>query len=595
MNTKLCLKNSVLFTLGMLFGVLSSSCTNSTEYEMGRLRVEGKEIVNNQGPFLIKSIGTGNWMIQEGYMMQSTDAGIGTHTQFRTKLEQEIGEERTADFYQDWLDNHMTKADLDSMKAWGFNAIRPALHYKWFTLPIQDEPVSGQHTWVDAGFEKLDELMGWAAANQMYVMFDMHGAPGGQGKNSNINDYDETLPSLFEDEANKDKLEALWLKLAQRYKDNPWFGGYDLINEPNWKLGDSGNDNGCGTENNDELWDLHLRLTKSIRQIDPNNIIYLSGNCWGNNYSSFENHPLSTYDDNTVITFHKYWNQNDQESIQWAVDMREQYNRPLWMSESGENSNQWFADAIHLFESNNIGWSWWPVKKSRTNNIFKVTTPESYYQLLQAWESGESLSAEQTFQAVMEYSKAHRHENTTVAPDVIHALIHNQDTTATKAYQLHSVDEWISFVHYDLGRDGYAYKDRLSQNIHDEQGQWKVWNEGRQYRNDGVDIGGVPNQYYVSWTEPGEWLQFTIEVPKASVYALELKTKGITSTLKLEIIDELQLDEITINKDPEIPSTEWSTTTVKGLELPAGEHQIRIHIQEGSPDLRAFRLLSVPQ
>ena len=579
----------------MLIGILNQACSSVKNNEMGRLRVEGKEIVNNQGPFLIKSIGTGNWMIQEGYMMQSTDAGIGTHTEFRTKLEQEIGEERTTEFYHDWLDNHMTKADLDSIKAWGFNAIRPALHYKWFTLPIQDEPVSGQHTWVNAGFEKLDELMEWAASNQMYVMFDMHGAPGGQGKNSNINDYDENLPSLFEDEANKDKLEALWLKLAQRYKDNPWFGGYDLINEPNWKLGDSGNDNGCGTENNDELWDLHLRLTKSIRQIDPNNIIYLSGNCWGNNYSSFENHPLSTYDDNTVITFHKYWNQNDQESIQWAVDMREQYNRPLWMSESGENSNQWFADAIHLFESNNIGWSWWPVKKSRTNNIFKVTTPESYYQLLRAWENGESLSAEQTFQAVMEYSKAHRHENTTVAPDVIHALIHNQDTTATKAFGFHQVNEWISFVHYDLGRDGYAYKDRLSQNIHDEQGQWKVWNEGRQYRNDGVDIGGVPDRYYVSWTEPGEWLQFTIQVPKASEYALELETKGIASIIKLEIVDEIQLDEIAINTDPDITPTEWSSTTVQGIELPAGEQKIRFHIQEGAPDLRAFRLVSVGQ
>lgn len=579
----------------ILTGLLSQACGSAVENELGRLRVQGQEIVNDQGPFLIKSIGTGNWMIQEGYMMQSTDAGIGTHTQFRTKLEQEIGEERTADFYQDWLDNHMTKADLDSMKAWGFNAIRPALHYKWFTLPIQDEPVSGQHTWVDAGFEKLDELMGWAAANQMYVMFDMHGAPGGQGKNSNINDYDETLPSLFEDEANKDKLEALWIKLAQRYKDNPWFGGYDLINEPNWRLGDSGNENGCGTENNDELWDLHLRLTKSIRQIDPNNIIYLSGNCWGNNYNSFEAHPLSSYDDNTVITFHKYWNQNDQESIQWAVDMREQYNRPLWMSESGENSNQWFADAIHLFESNNIGWSWWPVKKSRTNNIFKVTTPESYYQLLQAWENGESLSAEQTYHAVMEYSKAHRHENTTVAPDVIHALIHNQDTTATKAFGFHQVNEWISFVHYDLGRDGYAYKDRLSQNIHDEQGQWKVWNEGRQYRNDGVDIGGVPDRYYVSWTEPGEWLQFTIQVPKASEYALELETKGIASIIKLEIVDEIQLDEIAINTDPDITPTEWSSTTVQGIELPAGEQKIRFHIQEGAPDLRAFRLVSIRQ
>ena len=588
------LKNN-MFLGCILICLLNQACGSVAENELGRLRVQGQEIVNDQGPFLIKSIGTGNWMIQEGYMMQSSDAGIGTHTEFRTKLEQEIGEERTAEFYQDWLDNHMTKADLDSMKAWGFNAIRPALHYKWFTLPIQDEPVSGQHTWVNAGFEKLDELMEWAASNQMYVMFDMHGAPGGQGKNSNINDYDENLPSLFEDEANKEKLEALWLKLAHRYKDNPWFGGYDLINEPNWKLGDSGNDNGCETENNDELWDVHLRLTKSIRQIDPNNIIYLSGNCWGNNYNSFEAHPLSSYDDNTVITFHKYWNQNDQESIQWAVDMREQYNRPLWMSESGENSNQWFADAIHLFESNNIGWSWWPVKKSRTNNIFKVTTPESYYQLLQAWENGESLSAEQTYHAVMEYSKAHRHENTTVAPDVIHALIHNQDTTATKAFGFHQVNEWISFVHYDLGRDGYAYKDRLSQNIHDEQGQWKVWNEGRQYRNDGVDIGGVPDRYYVSWTEPGEWLQFTIQVPKASEYALELETKGIASIIKLEIVDEIQLDEIAINTDPDITPTEWSSTTVQGIELPAGEQKIRFHIQEGAPDLRAFRLVSIRQ
>ena len=576
----------------ILTGLLSQACGSAVENELGRLRVQGQEIVNDQGPFLIKSIGTGNWMIQEGYMMQSTDAGIGTHTQFRTKLEQEIGEERTAEFYQDWLDNHMTKADLDSMKAWGFNAIRPALHYKWFTLPIQDEPVSGQHTWVDAGFEKLDELMGWAAANQMYVMFDMHGAPGGQGKNSNINDYDETLPSLFEDEVNKDKLEALWIKLAQRYKDNPWFGGYDLINEPNWRLGDSGNENGCGTDNNDELWDVHLRLTKSIRQIDPNNIIYLSGNCWGNNYNSFEAHPLSSYDDNTVITFHKYWNQNDQESIQWAVDMREQYNRPLWMSESGENSNQWFADAIHLFESNNIGWSWWPVKKSRTNNIFKVTTPESYYQLLQAWENGESLSAEQTYHAVMEYSKAHRHENTTVAPDVIYALINNEDPTATKAYRHHGVDQWIPFVDYDLGRDGYAYEDWLSQDIHDEQGQWKVWNEGRKYRNDGVDIGGSAGGYFVSWTEPGEWLQYTIQVPQAGKFKLELETKGAASRLRMEINDEIKNDEIAINTGSENSPGEWATTTVNGVELSSGEHKIRFHIQEGAPDLRAFRLVS---
>ena len=520
-------------------------------------------------------------------MMQSTDAGIGTHTQFRTKLEQEIGEERTAEFYQDWLDNHMNKADIDSMKAWGFNAIRPALHYKWFTLPIQDEPVSGENTWVNAGFEKLDELMDWAAANQMYVMFDMHGAPGGQGKNSNINDYDETLPSLFEDEANKAKLEALWVKLAKRYKDNPWFGGYDLINEPNWRLGDSGNENGCGTENNDELWDLHLRLTKSIREIDKSNIIYLSGNCWGNNYNSFETHPLSNYDDNTVITFHKYWNKNDQKSIQWALDMREQYNRPLWMSESGENSNQWFADAIHLFESNNIGWSWWPVKKSRTNNVFKVTTPQSYKELLDTWEKGLSLSPEHTFLAVMEYSKAHRHENTTFAPDVIYALLNNENPKATKAFRHHGVDEWISFVDYDFGRDGYAYEDRLSQDIHDKQGQWKVWNEGRRYRNDGVDIGGSDGQYYVSWTEVGEWLQYTIFADIDTISDLVFMASGDSGIISIDVNEKIGITRLELKE-----SKEWVNYKFENLYLPKGQNRIRFRIEEGGIDLKAFKLIA---
>ena len=571
----------------ILICFLSQGCGNLAENEFGRLRVQGQEIVNDQGPFLIKSIGTGNWMIQEGYMMQSTDAGIGTHTQFRTKLEQEMGEERTAEFYRDWLDNHMNKADIDSMKAWGFNAIRPSLHYKWFTLPIQEEPVSGQNTWVNAGFEKLDELMNWASANQMYVMFDMHGAPGGQGKNSNINDYDETLPSLFEDEANKVKLEALWVKLAQRYKDNPWFGGYDLINEPNWRLGDSGNETGCGTENNDELWDLHLRLTKSIREIDQSNIIYLSGNCWGNNYNSFETHPLSSYDDNTVITFHKYWNKNDQESIQWAVDMREQYNRPLWMSESGENSNQWFADAIHLFESNNIGWSWWPVKKSRTNNVFKVTTPHSYKELLDTWEKGQSLSPELTFLAVMEYSKAHRHENTTIATDVIYALFNNENPTATKAYRSHGVDEWIPFVDYDLGRDGYAYEDRLSQDIHDEQGQWKVWNEGRRYRNDGVDIGGSDGQYYVSWTEVGEWLQYTIFTDIDTISDLVFMASGNSGMISIDVNEKIGITRLELKE-----SKEWVNYKFENLYLPKGQNRIRFRIEEGGIDLKTFKLIA---
>ena len=569
--------------LPLFIAIIFSACNGNNQ---GFLRVDGQQLVNDEGNFIIRSIGTGNWMIQEGYMMQSTDAGIGTHTQFRTKLEEIIGKEKTAAFYSNWLQNHMTKADIDSMKAWGFNAIRPALHYKWFTLPIEDEPVSGAHTWLDTGFKMTDELMNWAVANEMYVMLDMHGAPGGQGKNANINDYDPNLPGLFESEENQDKLVALWVKLAQRYKDNPWFGGYDLINEPNWKLGDTGNNNGCGTENNDELWDLHLRLTKAIREIDQKHIIYISGNCWGNNYNSFEDHPLSNFDDNTVITFHKYWNTNNQESIQWALDMREKYNRPLWMSESGENSNQWFADAIHLFESNNIGWSWWPVKKSRTNNVLKVTTPESYSMLIDSWEEGTPLNAEQTFQAVMDYSEAHKIEHNTVAQDVIYALIHNLDPKATKAFKKHTEMQWVNFVDYDLGRDGFAYHDRLSQNIHEGDNRWSVWNEGRQYRNDGVDIGDSEQGLYVGWSEKDEWLQYTMHIDESGIYELQIQSSGEDGLISIEINDKLVAENISIQG-----SEDWEATTVEDIELEEGKLQIRFHILEGGVNLKSFRFI----
>ena len=76
----------------------------------------------------------------------------------------------------------------------------------------------------------------------MYVILDLHAAPGGQGKNADISDYDDTKPSLWESDENKRKTVALWTKIAERYKDNEWIGGYDLINETNWPLGQANKD-----------------------------------------------------------------------------------------------------------------------------------------------------------------------------------------------------------------------------------------------------------------------------------------------------------------------------------------------------------------
>lgn len=578
-----------ILLLGLLFGTLLLSAQDF-------LRTDGKNIVNDQGNIILRSIGTGNWMIQEGYMMQSASANVSTHTQFRNKLIETMGEQRTNTFYDTWLANHFTKADLDFMKASGFNAVRPALHYKWFTLPIEEEQKDSkgtlQNTWLEKGFAITDSLVSWCEQNKMYLILDMHGAPGGQGTDANISDYDTLKPSLWESEFNKLKLIALWKKLAERYKDSEWVGGYDIINEPNWAL-DGKSYAGCGCKNNDALWDLQQRIIEGIRDVDRNHIVFLSGNCWGNNYNSLENHTLMKSDSNTVITFHKYWNSNTDKALENVLKLRDQYNKPIWMGEGGENSNTWFSDCISLLEKHNIGWSWWPVKKSKMNNILKVVTNEDYYRLIDSWANNSPLSADETFAAVMQYAENHKFENCEVAKDVLYAMTEQTNIYKTKPFKEHTLKSNILCADYDMGREGYAYHDNVSGDYHiDGGGSWIDWNTGNFYRNDGVDIGNDNEAPYVGWTEAGEWLQYTIDVPNGGVFDIEInssseKTAGaISIAINGSIIKNNLLLPLTNGW------TNWQFTTIENINLFEGENVLKIIFNTGGSNLRDIKIVN---
>ena len=292
------------------------------------LKTKGKMIVDEQGQeVILRGLGLGGWMLQEGYMMQSSDVADTQH-EFRNRLVELMGEEKTQDFYDSWLANYATKPDIDSLAKWGYNSVRLPMHYNLYTLPIEDEPVQGENTWLETGFEMTDDLLEWCKANNIYLILDLHAAPGGQGANAAISDYDPSKPSLWESEENKAKTVALWGKLAERYKDEPMIGGYDLINEVNWDL-----------PGGVDLRDLYVRITDAIRAVDQKHIIYIEGNDWANNFTGLQ----PAWDSNMVYSFHKYWSYNDQGSIQWVLDLRDEENVPLWMGEGGENGNVWFG------------------------------------------------------------------------------------------------------------------------------------------------------------------------------------------------------------------------------------------------------------
>jgi endoglucanase len=554
-----------------------------TAFGQGYLHQSGQSIVDGNGNnVLLRGMGLGGWMVQEGYMLQ-TDAFAGTQWQIREKITQLIGEANAETFYQAYRNNGITKRDIDSLKAWGFNSVRLPMHYNLYTLPIEQEPVAGQNTWLEEGFQRTDQLLQWCEQNEMYLILDMHATPGGQGKDANISDYNPAKPSLWESEANKQKLIALWAKLADRYKNEEWIGGYDLINEPNWAFTGS-NQNGCDENSNAPLRALYIAITNAIRAVDTNHMIILGGNCWGNNYNGM--FPL--WDNNMVLSWHKYWNANNTGAIQGLLNLRTQHNVPLWLGESGENSNVWFRDAISLSESLNIGWAWWPLKKiGSIAGPAAVTKTPQYQQLLDYWANGGTQpSQEFAFNALMQMAENYKIQNTTTKPDVIDAMFRQVQTTETVKYKTHNLPGKVYATEYDLGPHLHAYHDTEVANYRTDTGVFTAWNMGWAMRNDGVDIqesNDTGNGFHVSHIAAGEWLLYTLTQQNQTAYDIDIRYAGMGGALHLEDANGRISERINL------PSTgsysTWSTVTLTDVLLQAGVNKVKIYFDTGAFNL----------
>ena len=52
--------------------------------------------------------------------------------------------------------------------------------------------------------------------------------------------------------------------------------------------------------------------------------------------------------------------------VLFNVAKYESHNTPLWLGETGENSNPWYYETRQLAEQHEIGWNWWTHKKLET-------------------------------------------------------------------------------------------------------------------------------------------------------------------------------------------------------------------------------------
>ena len=537
------------------------------------LRTLGKKIINsNSEEVLLKGVGLGGWMLQEGYMMNSSGAADAQY-EFIEKLTNLIGADETAEFYTNWRKNFVTKQDVDTIAKLGYNSIRLPMHYNLFTLPIESEAVAGENTWLTTGFEMVDELLNWCEINEIYLILDLHAAPGGQGKDVAISDYDVSKPSLWESELNKSKTVALWGKLAERYKDKEWIGGYDLLNEVNWSLGTN------------VLRDLYVRITNEIRAVDSNHILFIEGNGFANDFSGL----TPPWDSNMVYSPHKYWTYNDTASMQWVLDIREQHNVPLWLGESGENSNAWFTEAINLFEDNNIGWAWWPWKRIETITCpYSINSNSNYEAIINYWKGeGAKPSVADAVQGLSQLTTDLLIDNNVYYKDVVDAVLRQPQDETHIPYADHQIPGVVYLSDYDLGTNGIAYYDVNYANYSLSGEPYEAWNSGWAYRNDGVDIqtnsdNTNSNGYHIAYTKDKEWLKYTVDVIETGFYNINFRYATTQSGGKVKLF----VNDLDIAGNVSLGNTGgWSNFVnqyIENIYLEAGKNVLKVEIDGDS-------------
>ncbi|HEY3620655.1 MAG TPA: cellulase family glycosylhydrolase [Candidatus Sulfotelmatobacter sp.] len=320
---------------------------------------EHKQIVDAAGkPLLVRATNLGNWLVPEGYMWLF-EGGPQSPSEIRALVLELLGPEGSAAFWQKYRENYITREDIALLHRAGFNAIRVPLHYSLFESDDAE------------GFKLLDQLIVWSRAEGLYVILDLHAAPGGQ-TGANIDDS-AGYPWLYKSPQEQEHLISIWRRLATHYRDEATVLGYDLLNEPIPhfpKLAPL----------NSLLEPLYKTLSGEIRKVDTHHILFLGGAQWDSNFSVFG----KPFDTNVAYTFHKYWTAPDESVIRDYIDFRERYDVPIWLGESGENSDEWIAQFVKVLEKNNIGWAFWPYKKmAKSSAVVSIVPPVDWGKIVE--------------------------------------------------------------------------------------------------------------------------------------------------------------------------------------------------------------------
>ncbi len=344
-----------------------SAASGATPSAPGRvLQAKGFQIMDGDKAVRLRGVNLGGWMLIEDYMI-----GLPwTEWKIREQFCRVLGEESYSAFFNAYMESYIAEADISFLAKQGFNFVRLPFNYRHFESDLAPAQ------WLEDGFRRLDGAVSLCRKHNLWVLLDLHAAPGAQARDQNAGSaYGEAY--FWNHKQFMDRAATLWKELARRYKGDSTIAGYNLLCEP-------------VTGDVPLLNAFYRQVIHAIREVDPNHIIALDPNRWAKDISSLRD---SLFEDPQVIpAIHHYYSDDaafaqlasypgsvngkvcDRAALERTLDGKHderRIHRPTMVGEFGVDftGSQPFAtqlaitrDLISIFEEKGWGWSMWCYK-----------------------------------------------------------------------------------------------------------------------------------------------------------------------------------------------------------------------------------------
>jgi Endoglucanase len=182
------------------------------------------------------------------------------------------------DHTEERYDTFITASDFAAIQSWGCDHVRLPVDYDL----LEDKYGAPR----EKGYERLERAVGWARANGLNMVLDLHKTAGFSF------DPGEQEAGFFENEKYQERFCALWERIARRFGRYSSMLAFELLNEvTEQKYG--------------PVWNrIAAECVRRIRAYAPD-VKILIGGYWHNSAAAVKDLP-APFDENIVYNFHCY-------------------------------------------------------------------------------------------------------------------------------------------------------------------------------------------------------------------------------------------------------------------------------------------------